>query len=72
MIAPDVASLMAALQAALGVNVACGQITLHMNDGRLEKVETRTFQRLPTRAMLAEIAVAVDTVAVSVNTQRRT
>jgi len=43
----DIQSLVASLQDALGIRIACGQITLNMNDGRIESVETKTKQRVP-------------------------
>jgi len=44
----DIQSLVASLQDALGIRIACGQITLNMNDGRIESVETKTKQRVTT------------------------
>ena len=42
----DIQSLVASLQDALGIRIACGQITLNMNDGRIESVETKTKSRI--------------------------
>ncbi len=37
----DVQQLVSALQEALGVRVKCGQITLNMNENRVDSVETK-------------------------------
>ena len=38
--------LVAMLQTALGVRVVCGQLTLNVSEGRLQSVETKTYQRV--------------------------
>lgn len=43
---PNVAALVEQLQLALGVMVPCGSITLNLNDGRLQNVETKTYTRI--------------------------
>jgi hypothetical protein len=42
----DVSQLLAELQAALGISVTCGQITLNLADGTVQSIETRTHQRI--------------------------
>lgn len=43
----DVQALIAQLQRVLGLDVVCGQITLNLNESRLQSYETKTYQRLP-------------------------
>ena len=43
---PDISSLVSDLQRALDIRVPCGQITLNMNEGQLQSVETHTKQRV--------------------------
>jgi len=42
----DVQQLAAQLQAALGLSVVCGSVTLNFNNGDLESVRTETFRRV--------------------------
>lgn len=49
MIAPDVRRLVQELQAALGVKIPCGQLTLNMNNGDVDSVDVRTKVRVPSK-----------------------
>lgn len=55
----DIQRLARALQAALGVAIVNGQITVNFNAGEAQSVETRTFRRLAKRV---PGVVAVDNV----------
>lgn len=49
MIAGDVQTAFQRLQAALGLSLVCGQITLNVNNGELASIEkVREFQRVPS------------------------
>lgn len=52
MVVPDVRRLVKELQQALGVSVACGQVTLNINQGDVDSVDVRTKVRVPTRKEL--------------------
>jgi hypothetical protein len=56
MIAPDVRRLVKELQQALGVSVACGQVTLNINQGDVDSVDVRTKVRVPPRKALDMLA----------------
>lgn len=43
----DVRRIVAQLQAALGLSVVCGQITLNINNGDVETVDVRTKVKVP-------------------------
>lgn len=45
----DVHQLAAQLQAHLGLSIICGQVTLNFNNGDLQSVETKTYQRVIPR-----------------------
>lgn len=44
----NVQQIVLALQAALGVNIATGQIVLNINEGRLQSLETKSYRRFVT------------------------
>lgn len=63
----SVQSLAADLQRALGLSVTCGQITLNINEGQVQSVETHTKMRIqaPIETVTRRtMAVAVDNSAV--------
>lgn len=49
MIAPNIHALALAILAALEQPLACGQVTLNFNNGDLQSVETKTYQRVERR-----------------------
>ena len=51
MIDPSIQRLVEALQAALGTHVICGQVTLNLSEGRLQSVETKTYQRVVAKVI---------------------
>ena len=48
----DVQRLVAALQEVLEIRIVTGQIVLHLNDSRLQQVETKTFRRIAATIQL--------------------
>lgn len=49
MIAPDVRRLVSELQHALGISIACGQITLNLNQSEVDSVDVRQKVRVPSK-----------------------
>ena len=47
----DVQQLAAQLQQQLGLSIVCGQVTLNFNNGDLQSVETKTFQRVTQKPL---------------------
>jgi hypothetical protein len=47
----DLHQIVALLQAALGVHISAGTISLNLNDGRLCSVKTETYQRIPAKGV---------------------
>jgi hypothetical protein len=49
---PDISVLVAALLRALDIHIACGQITLNVNQGTVQSIETKTHVRLVSARQL--------------------
>lgn len=47
----DIQQLVADLQAALGLRVTAGTISLNLNEGRLQSVKTETHMRIAPKAV---------------------
>ena len=52
MIAPDIRRLVTELQHALGISIACGQITLNLNQSEVDSVDVRQKVRVPSKKAL--------------------